>query len=225
MSPNDVVEALTAPPDQLRETLLKMKGRVQIRPLSAGLLLSRIKRERLWKPWGFRNWSRYCREELEIIPDRFEIIMVAAAERLLHAFKLSPREVAGIDHTGLTFDKIVKISKAAKDREDLEYLLKTAKNAYALRHELRLRQDRIRSRIISFKLNGPDYVVARDILRWIERTYQIGHKKSFMVPILAFKVLVEDQDGKRRWKKLKDELRRHYIPEEISDTLFGGSLK
>lgn len=91
-------QTLNLAPDDLREEIKTIwKDRTEYRYLTYGAILRRIKREKLYKPWGYRSYQTYLREELGMTVPSFVNLWTGAANSLLERFTYKLQDLEWIE--------------------------------------------------------------------------------------------------------------------------------
>ena len=213
--------------EQLREHILrywKNPVRGPYHYASMGLMLVRIKEEKLAQVWGYEKYSHYLVKELGIIPPSIANIWTGIVTKLRDFFDFSAEEIINLEKK--VPQQLMAVSlRYAENRKDLEDIWSRA-NYKQVRWSGIDKQIFIEreARKVAWKdlfFNDQEARLIESIVDFFRVRYHLppgGGKRSRVVLALAlvYKGLIEKgEEDMEKW--LRKELKRFNLPEEIAD--------
>ena len=188
------------------------------RPITIGLLLWRVKREKQFLQWGYPKVSLYYGQELRFSIAKGEIHIALARRCLSH--EMSYREMQTVETLVPPTTRLCLLTKYARNKRELIHVARQHAVQLPLR-EFKRRLGGYQFRPIRGIMIGEkslDYEAAHVVNDWLKKKLKKpGH--SLLIPFLVVKALHESQPGHRR-KYLQRLLLRHNIPEGLVPPLF-----
>lgn len=218
-------EILNLPPIALRAFISEYwKGHPLSHYTTMGLLLSRVKEERLAQSWGYPKYSHYLVKELEIIPPSIANIWTGIVSKLKLFFNFSVAEIGELEKK--VPQQLMAVSlRYAETREELESIWEKANYkpiGWRGLDKQKFTEREVRKaawRDLFF--NDQEATLLEGLTNFLRIRYHLptgGEKRSRVVLVLAlvYKGLIErGEEDLAPW--LRRELKRFNLPEDIAN--------
>lgn len=212
-------------PIELRTALLEYwKQHPSQHYATMGLLLSRVKEEKLAQAWGYPKYSHYLVKELDIIPPSIANIWTGIVSKLKLFFGFSIAEIAELEKK--VPQQLMAVSlRYAETRKELESIWEKAN--YRSIGWRGLDKQKFTEREVKkaawrdLFFNDQEAILLEGLTNFLRVRYHLstgGEKRSRVVLVLAlvYKGLIErGEEDLAPW--LRRELKRFNLPEEIAD--------
>lgn len=190
----------------------------QKRPITLGLLLWRVKKEKHFVQWGYPKFGQYYTQELHMTLSRGEIHVALARRCLSH--DMTYGEMQTVERLVTHPMRLCLLTKYARNARELIDATRT-KAANLPFPQLKQRLSGYRFKPVHGHVIGEqplDYEAVHTVNDWLKKKLKrSGH--SLLIPFLVVKALHESQPGHRR-KYLQRLFLRHNIPEGLVPPLF-----
>jgi len=208
------------PIHRLREEVKNTLNATHKKHITTGMMLWRIKKERLFLQWGYAKISAYYRDEA-----RLSIVNAAmhiAVARRCVSFGLTPQDMRIMEDKAQHLRLLAHTSRLAHTKRGMMQLtqrtLSTA-SKQEIKWEMAGRKHRTPHGAIG--TCAIDYEAAHYVNEWICRKLP-DRRKSLLIPFLVVKALRESQPGGRRKKLhllfLRHDIDKKYVPEIFRDS-------
>jgi hypothetical protein len=205
-------------PHQLREAILEIIHVPPPRPITLGLLLWRMKKEKLFLQWGWEKISLYYTTEIHVPVSRAEVWIAVARRCLSHELTLADMQTVEllVPHYG----KLGQLTRYARSKAQL------MEGARRLAAGLPFPQLKLRLNAYYYKPvhatsigeRPLDYEAVHLVNDWLKKKLRRpGH--SLLIPFLVVKAMHEKKPG-HRYKYFRRLLLRHGVPEELLPVIF-----
>ena len=189
-----------------------------------GVLLTRVKEERLAQGWGYPKYSHYLVKELDIIPPSIANIWTGIVNKLVYFFNFSIVEMEELEKK--VPQQLMAVSlRYAETKQELESIWQKVhykpirwtgldKQKFTEREVRKAAWDRL-------FFNDQEAVLLESLANFLRIRYKLltgGEKRSRVVLVLAlvYKGLIErGEERMESW--LSRELKRFNLPLEIAD--------
>ncbi len=203
---------------QLREAIWEAVKMPPPRPITSGLLLWRMKKEKLFLEWGWPKISHFYLKEIQVPVSRAEVWIAYARRCLSH--ELSYSDMKTVETLVLHYGMLGQLTRYARNKAQLMEgarkiaaglpfpELKRHLNAYFCKP------------IHAFQIGERplDYEAVHLVNDWLKKKLRRpGH--SLLIPFLVVKAMHESKPG-NRYKYFRRLLLRHGVPEELVPTIF-----
>ena len=207
------IETLTGP--QLRNAIKEEINAGELRPITVGLLLYRIRRELWFSEWGHRNISDYCHHELSF-PMSVGIKLISIAQRC-RSLDMSYAEMQTVEKLVKNSWRLLGITRYARSKRDLVKIARVA---------ARLPWSQVK-KLLKVTTYNPlhatqigtkpiDFDTVYRVHDWVRGKLR-RQGKALLIPFLVVQAIRESKPGRRR-RKLQMLLMHHdidgrFIPE------------
>lgn len=203
---------------QLREAVKEEVNATTKRPITLGLLLWRVKKEKHFLKWGYPKIGQYYTKELHITISKGEIHVALARRCLSH--EMSYAEMQTVERLVHHTTRLCLLTKYARNSREL--LAATRTRAAGLPfQELKRRLGGYQFKpvyAVDIGEKSLDYEAVHVVNDWLKKKLKKpGH--SLLIPFLVVKALHESKPGKRR-RYLQRLFLRHNIPEGLVPEIF-----
>ena len=221
----DLKDTLNLSPIALREFISGYwKGHPPRHYATMGLLLTRVKEEKLAQSWGYPKYSHYLVKELDIIPPSIANIWTGIVHKLRNFFGYSVVEIGALEKK--VPQQLMAVSlRYAETRKELEFICEKAN--YKSIGWRGLDKQKFTEREVKkaawrdLFFNDQEAILLEGLTNFMRVRYHLptgGEKRSRVVLVLAlvYKGLIErGEENMETW--LKRELKRFNLPENIAD--------
>ena len=203
---------------QLREVIKEEVNKDKPRRLTIGLLLWRMKKEKLFRIWGYEKVSYYYLQELHIPVSRAEVWVAYARRCLSH--ELSYSDMRTVETLVTQYQRLGRLTRFAKNKKQLMEGARKLAAGLPFGQLTRYLGSHKTKPIRAFDIGhrALDYETVHLVNNWLKKKIKRpGH--SLLIPFLVVKALHESKPGKRHgyFRRL---LLRHGVPEEQVPVIF-----
>lgn len=222
----------TEKPAQLREHMQYMAEyyarEYPLFRLGAGF--ARIKKEELWKRWGFSGIMNYAQSECPVKP-RGACNFLPMLYRQFLSKGISHEEMERIERMRYQAVFLVWIAKHAENRQEIYDFLahRTTKKTLQAISTLRAKNKDRWFTLGPYRLAGSEHFIVSHILSDVRRMLpksQTTSVRALVVICLVYKAMKESQTYREASSTLAKLLFEHGIPEELATKIVGvGELR
>ena len=207
------IDTLTGP--QLRNTIKEEINAEELRSITIGLLLYRIKREEWFAQWGHRNITEYCKNELSF-PMAVAIKFISIAQRC-RSLGMGYDQMQTVEKSVKNSWRLLGLTRYARSKRDLMSIARVAARL-PWREVKKLLKVTTYNPLHATQIGTrpTDFDTVYRVHDWVRGKLR-RQGKALLIPFLVVRALRESKPGRRR-RKLQMLLMHHdidgrFIPE------------
>ena len=216
-----VPEVADAPTNILREWIPQfMGGKPHRKVFTLGLMLYRVKTEKLFVEWGHETFWKYCRNEGKVHPTNSENWRISFYAKY-KSLGFSHEDMQELQGRGHPLRILRRIHQLCSSKEEVEA---TFADFYAIdrlrRRTKKLGYEPVKLGFVNLVFTATEYEIVHSVLDTLNRRHNINERRGILAVILLCKVLMQTpKEG--RYAELKRLCLYHGIHEDFVTAVMG----